>query len=179
MTRGHLAFAAIAWLLTLGWSGATEPTKSGLLPKESVEPWNPKHVAGPDRGTNACPVCTYLEKPVVLVFAKDTSNTTALTSKLEALALEKKKTGLRIVVTILDASPERLAQLAEEVKIAEVALCYLNPKSRAADLKSYRINPAAENTIMIYKDYTVTDTFVDLPAAAFGRIATAVSKQLP
>jgi hypothetical protein len=72
-----------------------------------------------------------------------------------------------------------LARLAEEVKIADVALCYLNPKSRAADLKAYKIDPAAENTIILYKDYTVTDTFVDLPVAAFGRVASAVSKQAP
>lgn len=168
---------ALAWMVVAGWGAVlAAPPISGLPPKESVEPWNPLHVAGPDKGTNACPVCTYLEKPVVVVFAKDTANTVALTAKLEALAAEKRKSGLRVVVAFLDATPERLAKLATEIKIADVALCHLNPKNREAELKAYRINPSVENTIIVYKDYTVTETFVNLPADSFGQVVQAVGK---
>ena len=181
MSKRFLALVAAVGMGVAGWgaSRAAGPLTSGLQPKESVEPWNPLHVAGPDKGTNACPVCTYLEKPVVVVFAKDTANTVTLVGKLEALAAEKRKTGLRVVVAVLDAGPERLARLAGELKIADVALCHLNPKTREADLKAYRINPAVESTVIVYKNYTVTDTFVDLPAADFARLAAAVAKQAP
>jgi protocatechuate 3,4-dioxygenase beta subunit len=168
---------AFASMLVVGWGTVmAAPPISGLPPKESVEPWNPLHVAGPDKGTNTCPVCTYLEKPVVVVFAKDTPNTVALTAKFEALAADKRKSGLRVVVAYLDATPERLAKLAGDLKIADSSLCYLNPKNRANELKSYRINPAVENTIIVYKDYTVTETFVNLPADSFGQVVNAVGK---
>ena len=178
MPKGSVALACAAAAV---WAGvaAAQPPASGLRRGEAVEPWNPLHVAGPDRGTNACPVCTYLEKPVVVVFARDTPNTAALTARLEALAAQKRQAGLRVVVAILDATPERLARLAAELKITDVALCHLNPKTRDKDLKAYRIDPAAENTVMVYKDYTVSDTFVNLPAAAFERVSAAVAKQVP
>jgi protocatechuate 3,4-dioxygenase beta subunit len=154
------------------------PVASGLDRGASVEPWNPLHVAGPDRGTNACPVCTYLEKPVVVVFAKDTPNTVALTAKLEAFAAANQKTGLRVVVAVTDAAPDRLARVAADLKVTAASLCELSPRTRANDLKAYRVNPAAENTVIVYKDYTVTDTFVDLPAGDFGRLAAAAEKLL-
>ncbi len=181
MRKGLLTVAAVICGIGVGWAAAAvaPPRVSGLQPKESVEPWNPLHVAGPDKGTNACPVCTYLEKPVVLVFANDTPNTTAVVAKLEALAAAKRKSGLRVVVAVLDATPDRLTRLAAELKVADVALCHLNPKTRAADLKAYRIDPAAENTIILYKDYTVTDTFVDLRADDFGRVVAAAGKLTP
>jgi protocatechuate 3,4-dioxygenase beta subunit len=165
----------------VGWAGlaVAQPPASGLRPGETVEPWNPLHVAGPERGTNTCPVCTYLEKPVVVVFAKDTPNTAALVARLEALAAGKKPAGLRVVVAVLDAGPDRLAALAAEAKVAAAALCYLNPKTRDKELKAYRIDPAAENTVIVYKDYTVTETFVNLPAAGADRVAAAVKNLAP
>ena len=177
MLKRYVAVIACA----VGWVGtlAAQPPASGIRPTETVEPWNPLHVAGPNRGTNTCPVCSYLEKPVVVVFAKDTANTVALAAKLEALAADKRKAGLKVVVAVVDATPERLTRLAAELKIADVALCHLNPKSRAAELKAYRINAAAENTIMVYKDYTVSATFVDLPVADFEKVTAAVGKLVP
>jgi protocatechuate 3,4-dioxygenase beta subunit len=162
-----------------GHGGAARPPASGLRVGDSVEPWNPIHVAGPDRGTNACPVCTYLEKPVVVVFAKDTPNTAALTARLEGLAAEKRKTDLRVVVAVVNAGPERVAQLAATLKLADVSLCYLSARSRASDLKAYKIDLAAENTAVVYKNYTVTDAFINLPAGDFARLAAAIGKQLP
>jgi protocatechuate 3,4-dioxygenase beta subunit len=167
-----------ALLGCVGDAGAQQ-VESGLRPKESVEPWNPLHVAGPERGTNTCPVCTYLEKPVVVVFAKDTPNTVALIARLEGLAARHRKNGMRVVVAVTDAGPERLARLAAELEITDLALCRLNPKTQAADLKAYRINPAVENTIMLYKDYTVTAAFVNLHAASFDNVSAAAKKLLP
>ena len=179
MWNGIVAATALAHVV--GWVSiaAAAPPMSGLRPAETVEPWNPLHVAGPDRGTNTCPVCSYLEKPVVVVFAKDTPNTVALVAKFENLATAKKRSGLRVIVAIVDAGEDRLVHLAAELKITTVALCHLNPKTRAADLKAYRIDPAAEATLMVYRDYTVTATFVDVQAAAFDTVAAAVGKQLP
>lgn len=133
-------------------STAGDSPGSGLRPGEQVEPWNPLHVTGPDRGTNVCPLCTYLDKPVVVVFAKDTANTAQLVARLEPLARKHRAAGLRVVVAVVDIGLERAKALAADLKLADVSLCYLTRKSGPKELKAYRIEPAAENTVMVYKD---------------------------
>jgi protocatechuate 3,4-dioxygenase beta subunit len=174
-----LMATALVAVLNPAWQTAAEPPVSGLHPGEQVEPWNPLHVAGPDQGTNICPVCTYLEKPVVVVFAKDTSNTAELLARLEALAHVYRKAGLRVVVAITDASPERVKALATTTGITDASLCYLSEKSGAKELQAYRIDAKAENTAMVYKDYTVTASFVNLPAKDSDRLTDAVKKLIP
>src|SRR5579863_9808635 len=102
---------------------ANQPA-SGLRPGEQVEPWNPIHVAGPDQGTNTCPVCVYGERPVVVAFAKNTNNTAALVARLELLARQHRKDGLRIVVAVVDADADRITALADNLRLTEVSLCY-------------------------------------------------------
>jgi hypothetical protein len=156
--------------------GQTNAPISGLKVGDQVEPWNPLHVAGPDKGTNICPVCTYLEKPVVVVFAKDTQNTAQLSSQLEAIAREHRTTGLRVVIALTDAGETRASELASTLAISDASFCYMSAKTGPAELKAYRINPSAENTIMVYKDYTVAATFVNLAARDCGQVADAVKK---
>ena len=159
-------------------SDAADPPASGLRPGEQVEPWNPIHVTGPDRGTNLCPVCTYLEKPVIVVFAKDTTNTAMLASRLELLARKHRAAGLRLVVAVVDIGPDRAKALAADLKFTDLSLCYLTPKSGPKELKAYRIDPAAENTVMVYKNYTIAATFVNLPAKDDGKVAEVIEKLL-
>jgi hypothetical protein len=159
-------------------SAAADPPASGLRPGEQVEPWNPIHVTGPDRGTNQCPVCTYLEKPVVVVFAKDTTNTAELATRLEPLASEYRTAGLRVVVAVVDIGPDRAKALAADLKFADISLCYLPPMSGPKELKAYRIDPAVENTVMVYKNYTVAATFVNLLAKDGGRVAEVIENLL-
>ena len=159
-------------------SAAANPPASGLRPGEQVEPWNPVHVTGPDRGTNLCPVCTYLEKPVVVVFAKDTTNTAVLATRLEPLARKHRAAGLRVVVAVVDIGPDRAKALAADLKFADISLCYLTPKTGPKELKAYQIDPAAENTVMVYKNYTIAATFVNLPAKDDWRVAESIEKLL-
>jgi len=159
-------------------SATADPPASGLRPGDQVEPWNPKHVTGPDRGTNLCPVCTYLEKPVVVVFAKDTTNTAELAARLEPLARKHRGTGLRVVVAVVDIGLDRAKALAADLKFTDVSLCYLTPNAGPKELKAYRVDPAAENTVMVYRNYTVAATFVNLPAKDDGRVAEAIEKLL-
>ena len=128
----RLVAALIPFFLALGTferSAAADPPASGLRPGEQVEPWNPIHVTGPDRGTNLCPLCTYLEKPVVVVFARDTTNTAELATRLEPIARKHRAAGLRVVVAVVDIGPDRAKVLAADLKVADISLCYLTPKS--------------------------------------------------
>jgi polyisoprenoid-binding protein YceI len=71
------------------------PPASGLRVGESVEPWTPVHVSGPDEGTKACPVCNYWNRPAILVFAKDEANTPQLLAQVESLLEQHESDGLK------------------------------------------------------------------------------------
>jgi protocatechuate 3,4-dioxygenase, beta subunit len=169
--------------LLLGLIGSEAPgqaprsgVSSGLAPGETVEPWRPIHVAGPDRGTTACPICTYLEKPAVVVFTRDGENAVELARRVEALVAANGDKGLKGFVVVLDSTPERLAKTARRAGVSRSALCYPDPASREEDLQAYKINPAATSTVLVYKDYTVAARFVDLSAKDFGRVEAATAK---
>jgi hypothetical protein len=83
-------------------------TDSGLQRGEEVVPWNPIHVAGPNQGTNACPVCTYEGRPVVLIFTKDGPNAADLAGHLEKLVDDQQKRDLKGFVVVLDSTAQRL-----------------------------------------------------------------------
>jgi len=170
--------SALCFLLALSSPAWAGKPASGLAPGQDVVPWNPIHVAGPDQGTNACPVCTYLERPAVLIFTRDGKNAAALAARVEALVVANRDRELKGFVAVLDSTPKRLAEMAKQLHITHSAVCYPNAEERDKDLKAYKIHPAAANTVMVYQKYKVVATFVDLDAADFARME-AVVKALP
>jgi hypothetical protein len=154
--------------------------KSGLQPGEEVAAWNPIHVAGPDKGTNACPVCTYLDKPVVLIFTKDGANAAALAEQLEKLVAAHEAAGLKGFLIVTDGTPGKLAKMAADRRIVKSGVCYPDPETKAHDLgELYKINPAAENTVLLYKDFRVRANLVNLDARQFHLAETAARRILP
>jgi protocatechuate 3,4-dioxygenase beta subunit len=156
--------------------GADPAMKSGLQVGDDIVPWNPIHVAGPDRGTNACPVCTYEARPAVIVFAKDGPELPLLAARLEQLVAGEKKRDLKGFLVALGGTPDHLKQMADELTIRQIGVCYPDPEFRDSQLKAYKINPAAVDTVMVYKNYKVTNNFVDLNAEDFGPVQDAVSR---
>ena len=136
--------------------------KSGLQRGEEVAAWNPIHVAGPDKGTRACPVCTYLEKPAIVIFMRDGDNAAALAEQLERLVAANEAKGLKGFVIVLDATPEKVAKMAADRRITKIGVCYPDPQTKDKDLELYKVHPQALNTIILYRDYKVTANFVNL-----------------
>jgi polyisoprenoid-binding protein YceI len=155
-----------------------KPPISGLAAGESVEPWTPVHVAGPDKGTRTCPVCTYLSRPAIVVFARQGANTDKLLAEVENLLAKHEKQKLKGFVTVLDATPAELEQLATSEGVVLTSLCTPDPKTGEKDLAAYNVNPKVENTVIIYKDYEVVATFVDLPADDADKLKAAVAEML-
>jgi polyisoprenoid-binding protein YceI len=151
--------------------------KSGLAVGEEVEPWTPVHVAGPDKGTRTCPVCTYLACPAVVVFAKKGENTERLLTEIEQLCLEHGDQ-LKGFVTVLDASPAELELIATQNGVTLASLCYPDAKTGKKDLAAYHVNPDVANTVMVYKDYKVTANFIDLKASDVAKLESAVERVL-
>ncbi|WP_442483679.1 YceI family protein [Aeoliella sp. SH292] len=157
-------------------TSANQP-KSGLAVGEEVEPWTPVHVAGPDKGTRTCPVCTYLGCPAVVVFAKKGDNTERLLAEVEKLCVENGDK-LKGFVAVLDASPAELELIAAQNGVTLASLCYPDDKTGAKDLAAYHVNPEVANTVMVYKDYKVTANFIDLKATDVAKLESAVERVL-
>jgi len=149
---------------------------SGLQPGDDIVPWNPIHVSGPDAGTNACPVCTYGERPAIVIFAQNGPDAGQLAEKLDALVVQQKARQLKGFLIVLGTDPASLKQMASAINAPHIGICYPDPATLAQDLKSYKISPAAKNTVIIYKNYKVSSNFVDLPADRFDEVSEAVSK---
>jgi protocatechuate 3,4-dioxygenase, beta subunit len=175
------SISLLALLIAIG--GCTGPSIgpdqpaviSGLQKGDDIESWNPIHVAGPNKGTNACPVCTYMTLPAVVIFTKDGPNLPALAVRLQDLVNRKKDTQLKGFVVVLDSTPDRLRQMAGDAGITQIGICYPDPVERDHDLQIYKINPQADNTVMVYKNYKVTANFVNLDPADFDRVVAAVN----
>lgn len=173
-----MLFAVLVFLT--GCAGPSSPPVSptlisGLQKGDDIESWNPIHVAGPNKGTNACPVCTYLALPALVIFTKDGPNVPALATQLQNLVNEQKGMKLKGFLVVLDSTPDHLKQMSDDLNITQIGVCYPDPATRDHDLQLYKINPAATNTIMVYKNYKVAANFVDLNAADFDKVAAVVN----
>jgi protocatechuate 3,4-dioxygenase beta subunit len=148
---------------------------SGLQAGDDIVPWNPIHVAGPDKGTNACPVCTYEARPAVVIFTRDGADLPALGRRLQNLVLQQKKRDLKGFLVVLNSSSEHITQMALDSELTRIDVCYPDPKTASQDLAAYKINPAALDTIMVYRNYKVTANFVNLSPDKFDLVESAVA----
>jgi hypothetical protein len=164
-------------LSTLLLAAALAPTAdSGLAIGEAVTPFHPNHLAGPHKGTDACPPCTYGAKPQVLIFTnhEEDANTLAFAQVLheEAQASDQGFRGFVINVAFCDgcvAKAQKLAGSWTEKKLTEAAFATVRGTDEA--LGAYKINLVDEgitNTVMVYKGKKVTAKFVNLKADKAG-----------
>lgn len=148
--------------------------QSGLAKGATVVPFFPKHVAGPDKGTKACPVCKYGYMPGVQVWinADNAGNTANLAKGLErelnVLGLKK----VRAFVVFFnpqgktpDEFGDWVGKLGAQLQLKKVALAYLQEPDDEA-IKAYKINTDAQvrNTIFVYRNRKVTEKFVNFVA---------------
>jgi protocatechuate 3,4-dioxygenase beta subunit len=179
----RIRFCNLIVLSVIALAGCTGPAAgpaqssvtSGLQRGEDIHSWNPIHVAGPNKGTNACPVCTYEALPAVVIFTRQGPNAAALSTRLQNLVVQQRQMKLKGFVIVLDSTPDELKQLAGNLNITQIGLCYPDPQTRDRDLQLYKINPAATNTVMIYKNYKITANFVNLDASDFAQVEVAIS----
>ena len=165
-------------LVAVSTATAGEPI-SGLCPGDEVSAWEPIHVAGPHAGTKTCPVCTYLDAPVLLVFAKDVNAAGKLAGPLEEIAAAHRSGKLKVVLVVVDGSDEQLRKLAKDSALQAVMLCRPDPARKEKQLAAYKIDAANPNAVMLYQDYTVRKAWTGVSAADLADVKTAADKYLP
>lgn len=152
---------------------------SGLKVGEMVMAFHPQHVAGPLKGTDGCPPCTYGMLPQVQAWINndDPTNVAAIAKLLEKAAQTGKKAdfkGFLIVLTDpaqVKTTAKSLAGLAKQAGAKDLHVAYLPKNDEAIQL--YKMNTGSEtkNTIFVYKNRKVTAKFVNLKADEKGLAA--------
>lgn len=152
---------------------------SGLQVGEAMPSFEPVHVAGPDRGTQACPICTYGARPMILAVVREGSGAAKFAGEIERLVVTYAAKDLKGFTLIVGSTPEKLQRLARDENISKTALCYPEPGHEDKDLRrKLRINPAAENTILVYRRFRVTANLVNVGPGDFARVEAAVKRTL-
>jgi len=171
-TLGGLAAAALA----LAIPALAAAPASGLKAGDSVTPFHPKHLAGPLAGTDKCFPCTFQNRPQAQVWVNgdDPKNVLALAKQLGSAV--KKHQGQEfkgLVVVLTDgknaAAAEKLVKAAAKTPGTEGVAMAVLPKSDDA-VEAYKVNTSADvkNTVIVYKNWKVADTFVNLKGDGAG-----------
>ncbi len=174
-----IAFAAAA-ILALP---ALANVSSGPAVGEKITPFHPTHVTGPDAGTTTCPPCKYGNTPAVQVWVNgdDTANVLKIAGKLNEVA-KKDEDFKAFIIFVVD--PAKKAKMETTLKDAAkstgynaIAMAWVPNNSEY--LKAYKIDKAAKNTVLVYKDRKVTHNWVNMVANETGvKNLTAAIQQI-
>ena len=180
-------------MLLAGGTAVGEPTgalQSGLAVGADAPAFDPWHVAGPDKGTHACPMCKYGKGQGVLAWANTQSadELVTLLTRLEKEMRDRGESRLRAFVIYMNPDrlprPEvekRLADIASSAHVERVALAWVPSPTDDATAALYHINPDPDvrNTMVVYRQRRVVEKFVNLPMTPAGldRLLAAVEKR--
>ncbi len=146
--------------------------QSGLNIGEDQPSFMPFHAYGPDKGTQTCPVCKYGRYHGIVYFIGNNPNWDEIKSWLQFLEQESTTRQKYLKAYFVygneksynkDARQKELEQLGKELNIKNVALTFVpsfSDKKTEANLN--KINPAVENTFIIYKHRSIIDKYIDL-----------------
>jgi len=137
---------AIAIVAVLG----AAPVESGLKPGQRPGPYSFLVATGPQRGQPTCYVCETGDKPMVIVFARRTSDELArLVAKIDAAVTRNEPTDLRAWLTITaktDGLDGQLVAWGRKHGIKSMPLgVFEDPDGPPA----YKLNAAAQVTVIV------------------------------
>jgi protocatechuate 3,4-dioxygenase beta subunit len=155
--------AVTALAAAYGFSGI----ESGLKVGESVTPFNPSHISGPDKGTDTCPPCKYGSRPAVQAWIapQEKAEVVAVIGRIlegsETKYAKSEFQGFMIMLTRCQACVDKANTFVGEAKTKGIGIATLDVNNEA--VKNYKVNTAKEmtNTIFIYKDKKVVEKFVN------------------
>lgn len=167
---GSLAVLSIATVAIAG------SPKSGLAQGDRVSPFHPKHVVGALADTTDCFPCTFKNRPQVQVWLNGDSDTNAFSiandlEKSMSKYASKEFKALMVFIVPEDkqaAWTTKLKAAAKTHSFKNVSMALIAPNHQA--VRQYKINTdgSIKNTVLVYKDWTVANTMVNLKADSNG-----------
>lgn len=161
---------------------------SGLAIGETAPSFSPYHAWGPDRGKRVCPVCKYGRYHGIVYFVGENTNWEEVKKWLVFLENESVSREKYLKVFFVYGNEkgynksERAATLeliGNELNIKNTALTYVPSfTDEETEVNLYKINPAVENTFIIYRHRDIIDKFIALKPTAenFELISSTLDK---
>ena len=135
-------------------------------------------VTGKYKGQDTCYVCEYGTAPTVIGFFQKPSDQAAdLIVKLNSLVQGNKNLKGFVVMINGPESKDWLTKLAADKGIT-IPLVYLARGTQDTGMRLYKLNPAAENTILVDIGRQVYANFVNTTDATFQNVVEASTKML-
>ena len=149
---------------------------SGLEIGEDNPSFTPFHAYGPDKGTRTCPVCKYGRYNGIIYYVGNKPDWEDIKTWLQFLEFESERRKAYLKAYFVYGNEKEYSQekrereleaLGKELNLQYTALTYV---PSFTDIKSEvvgnKINPEAENTIVIYKNSSIIDKYVNLQPSA-------------
>jgi len=135
-------------------------------------------VTGKYKGQDTCYVCEYGPAPTVIGFFQKPSDQAAeLIVKLDALVKSQKNLkGFAVMIAGPDTK-DWLEKLAAD-KGLQIPLVYFAKGPQDSGMRVYKLNPAADNTILVNDNRQVVANFVNVDDASFQQVEDASVKML-
>jgi len=167
------AVAGFAWavLLSLGAVASAAEMKSGPQPGDKVDAFDVTKLAGAGNDNvqvndKLCYRCLYGERPVVMVFTRQLDLELAnLITALDKEVGENGEKKLASFVNLLGPNPDHLKQGADAIvstlNVKNIPI--VMPEDNNKGPESYKLNPKAAVTVLIYRDSTVKANYALAP----------------
>ncbi len=146
--------------------------KSGKNIGEDVFSFTPFHAWGPDKGTKTCPVCKYGWYDGILYFVGNHPDWVQIKQWLSFLETESRIREKYLKVYFVYGNEARfdkvereknLSKIGQELALEKVALTFVPSFTDfASEIYLNKINPAVENTFVLYKRSRIIDKFINL-----------------
>lgn len=135
-------------------------------------------VTGKYKGQDTCYVCEYGTAPTVIgFFPKPSDQAADMIVKLNALVQSNKNLKGFVVMINGPDSKDWLTKLAADKGIT-IPLVYFARGTSDTGMRLYKLNPAADNTILVNDNRQVFANFVNTTDATFQQVVDASTKML-
>lgn len=151
-------------------NGAAE--QSGLQIGEDQPSFIPFHAYGPDKGSRACPVCKYGRYHGILYFVGNNPDWAEIKKWLSFLEQQSLARSKYLKAYFVYGNPKNYSKESRQKELEQIGAA-LNVKNTAltfvpsftdteSDVHLNKINPAAANTFIIYRNCNIIDRYINL-----------------
>ena len=148
--------------------------QSGLHIGEDQPSFIPFHAWGPDKGTRTCPVCKYGRYQGIVYFVGNNPNWVEIKKWLTYLEQESVTRSKYLKAYFVygnelnynkDDRRKELERIGLELNLKNIALTFVpSLTDTESEVNLNKLNPAVENTFVIYQHRTIIDKYIDLTA---------------
>ena len=148
--------------------------QSGLHIGEDQPSFIPFHAWGPDKGTRTCPVCKYGRYHGIVYFVGNNPNWVEIKKWLTYLEQESVTRSKYLKAYFVygnelnynkDDRRKELERIGLELNLKNIALTFVpSLTDTESEVNLNKLNPAVENTFVIYQHRTIIDKYIDLTA---------------